>query len=481
MEKVTDFTILRLSLTGFKCFEQKAVFDFGKTAHITAANGKGKSSIADAIAYAFTGTPFFGGNGLDRLQNRNARKLEVSVEFVDGTGTTHILTRIRKGNLTTILYDGFDVRQKDISAIFGEKEVFLSILNPLYFIDSLGDSDKGLLEKLLPVVRHEDVLASLSERSRKLLQGESLLSPETYIRTRRTEIRGLEEALIRYTGQKELLDHQREKRDSQLAELETAREEAQDEIARLVVLRDESRNLDVELSALHRERECISEAIQSIADNCECPICLTVMTFAEANEVISGLKQRLSDLDSRITALDNHSGNGLSPTQADRLACLENAVREFGAKIEVFNNLPADDDYSDLILETEVEINRLKTLVSEAVQYAGVRAELMLSHLKMNRAEIVLTEVVRSTGEVKDCFRFSYEGRDYRCLSLSEKIKAGLEVSDLIKRLSSRNYPVFIDNAESICSIDNIKPFGQVICARVVRGEDLNVSFKNDR
>jgi hypothetical protein len=481
MEKITDFTILRLSLTGFKCFEQKTVFDFGKTTHITATNGKGKSSIADAIAYAFTGTPFFGSNGLDRLQNRNARKLEVSVEFVDSIRITHILTRIRKGNHTTILYDGFDFRQKDISAIFGEKEIFLSILNPLYFVDSLGDSGKSLLEKLLPVVRHEDVLASLSERSRKLLKGEPLLSPETYIRTRRAEIRELEEALIRYAGQKELLDHQREKRDSQLTELESAREEAQSEIARLAVPRDESRNLDVDLLALHRERECISDAIQSIADNCECPICLTVMTFAEADGVLSELKQRLSNLDSRITVLDNQNSDGLSPKQAERLAYLENAVREFETKIEVLNNLPADDDYSDLILETEVEITRLKSLVSEAVQYAGVRAELMLSHLKMNRAEIVLTEVVRSTGEVKDCFRFSYEGRDYRCLSLSEKIKAGLEVSDLIKRLSGRNYPVFIDNAESICSIDNVKPSGQVICARVVRGEDLNVSFKNDR
>jgi hypothetical protein len=90
----------------------------------------------------------------------------------------------------------------------------------------------------------------------------------------------------------------------------------------------------------------------------------------------------------------------------------------------------------------------------------------------------VLTELVKSTGEVKDCFKFSYDGRDYRCLSLSEKIKAGLEVSGLIKRLSGRNYPVFIDNSESICSID--MPSGQALLSRVVEGEDLNVRFGGD-
>jgi len=68
------------------------------------------------------------------------------------------------------------------------------------------------------------------------------------------------------------------------------------------------------------------------------------------------------------------------------------------------------------------------------------RTEMMLDGLKMNKAEIVLYEIVKSKRELKDCFRFSYEGRDYKCLSMSEKIKAGLEVSQLVQRLSGRNY-----------------------------------------
>jgi hypothetical protein len=111
----------------------------------------------------------------------------------------------------------------------------------------------------------------------------------------------------------------------------------------------------------------------------------------------------------------------------------------------------------------------------EVQQYAIKRAELMFTGLKMNSTEIVLTEIVKSTGELKDCFRFSYDGRDYKCLSLSEKIRAGLEVSVLIQRLTGRNYPIFVDNGESICRFGNVQIPGQVIVSRAVKGQTLQV------
>ena len=69
----------------------------------------------------------------------------------------------------------------------------------------------------------------------------------------------------------------------------------------------------------------------------------------------------------------------------------------------------------------------------------------------------------------------NYEDRPYICLSLSEKIKTGLEVSELLKKLTGINYPVFIDNGESVPVIDNVKPSGQVFAAQVVNNEQLRV------
>ena len=72
-------------------------------------------------------------------------------------------------------------------------------------------------------------------------------------------------------------------------------------------------------------------------------------------------------------------------------------------------------------------------------------------------------------------FRFTYNGRRYDRLSLSEKIRAGAEVSELVKRLTGRNYPVFFDNMESVDDLSNVRPTGQLILAKCVRNAALSV------
>ncbi len=84
-------------------------------------------------------------------------------------------------------------------------------------------------------------------------------------------------------------------------------------------------------------------------------------------------------------------------------------------------------------------------------------------------------DVVKSTGEVKDTFKFTYGGRRYDRLSLSEKIRAGMEVSELTKRLTGRNYPTFVDNMESVDDLANVRPTGQVIMAKCVSNAPLQV------
>lgn len=66
-------------------------------------------------------------------------------------------------------------------------------------------------------------------------------------------------------------------------------------------------------------------------------------------------------------------------------------------------------------------------------------------------------------------------GRRYDRLSLSEKIRAGMEVSELMKRLTGRNYPVFVDNMESVDDLANVRPTGQIIMAKCVSGAALQV------
>lgn len=132
-------------------------------------------------------------------------------------------------------------------------------------------------------------------------------------------------------------------------------------------------------------------------------------------------------------------------------------------------------DFDREIREAQEAIGKIKRTMTNVISYVSKRAELTFSQLKMNRVEISLYDVVKSTGEVKDTFKFTYSGRRYDRLSLSEKIRAGMELSELIKRLTGRNYPVFVDNMESVDDLANVRPTGQIIMAKCVSNAPLQV------
>lgn len=210
MKKIEQFQITSLMLSGFKSYEEPTELVFGNPTVITGGNGRGKSSIADAIAFAVTGCPFFGERGIDRLHNENNPDVAIRMCFVDETGTLHELNRTRRKNRMTITYDGYEIRQLDLADLFGERDVFLSILNPLYFIEELGEDGKKLLERYLPTIPHETVLSQLSEPVREHLKNETILSPEGSLKRCREEIRSLEERITYLRGQKDLAASQGE-------------------------------------------------------------------------------------------------------------------------------------------------------------------------------------------------------------------------------------------------------------------------------
>ena len=192
-------------------------------------------------------------------------------------------------------------------------------------------------------------------------------------------------------------------------------------------------------------------------------------------------EQRKAELDSLLNQIRSLSAEtecgALSMEEYERLsACkaeLEQKNTEYTAAMQTVN--AKGQDFDAKLKEIEEKIQAKKALISAAAQYVAKRSELLFASLKMNRVEISLYDVVKTTGEVKDTFRFTYNGRRYDRLSLSEKIRAGMEVSELMKRLTGRNYPQFIDNMESVDDLANVRPTGQVIMAKCVHGAPLSI------
>lgn len=597
MKKIEQFQITSLMLSGFKSYEEPTELVFGNPTVITGGNGRGKSSIADAIAFAVTGCPFFGERGIDRLHNENNPDVAIRMCFVDETGTLHELNRTRRKNRMTITYDGYEIRQLDLADLFGERDVFLSIFNPLYFIEELGEDGKKLLERYLPTIPHETVLSQLSEPVREHLKNETILSPEGSLKRCREEIRGLEERITYLRGQKDLAASQGESHEQAEQELTLQADTLREEIAELEQRQFSSMDVSamqerlVELSGRYEEAardertdtsklreqlqtlrekiarregeqyqskftEALAEASARVKDlgvryqresaaykafhaGMECPACHRSVTEQSLPEVQAALKKVLSELyaagseqraqlielqemdkkaadtfaqfkeddlgkwaaeaaemEQRCASLaeqasaeteclraeiqtltaDLEYGN-LSQSEYDHLGTCREELRQSEAKIAALQTMTAAQlpDFDREIAQANASIAEIKRKMANVIAYISKRAELTFSQLKMNRVEISLYDVVKSTGEVKDTFKFQYGGRRYDRLSLSEKIRAGMEVSELMKRLTGRNYPVFVDNMESVDDLANVRPTGQIIMAKCVSGAALQV------
>ena len=77
IQPIKKLHISSLTVQGFKGFAESRTFTFSDMNTITGHNGQGKTSIADAIAFAVTGVPFYGGARLDHLYHQDTRDISV--------------------------------------------------------------------------------------------------------------------------------------------------------------------------------------------------------------------------------------------------------------------------------------------------------------------------------------------------------------------------------------------------------------------
>lgn len=71
IQPIKQFRVTRLTISGFKGYADQKTFQFGGMNVISGHMGVGKSSIADAIAFAITGVGFYAGAKIDYLYHQD--------------------------------------------------------------------------------------------------------------------------------------------------------------------------------------------------------------------------------------------------------------------------------------------------------------------------------------------------------------------------------------------------------------------------
>lgn len=192
----------------------------------------------------------------------------------------------------------------------------------------------------------------------------------------------------------------------------------------------------------------------------------------------------VSEIRSKLDELaDLEKYGNLSEQELSELGDLEATLIGINAQIETVEQSASEERLKSALVEKDVfteQMKKYKDIVTALTEYIFKRADLATAELKMPNVEIRLFEVIRGTGEVKNAFKFDYKGREYTTLSLSEKTLAGIEISALIRRITGKDYPVCIDNTESIAAFNDVDMPSQVMLIRVVKGQPLNVKFQNN-
>ena len=586
MKRITKFMIEEITLEGLRSYQEKTSFRLGAYTQISGKNRAGKTSLCHAVSYALFGVTALGDQNIGRIMNDQGEKVEVTLQIVDQDGVRHEICRRRVRGTVTVLYNGTKARQEDIASLFGDKETFLSLFCPGYFITSMRENSREFLLKNLPAVENSEVFRQLSDVDRGCLENETFASPEVFIKDLRERNRALEKEIVFLDGK---LEHLREELSSQTKDLSVLRIELeekqkqyqtytdrqfdsieQDELLAERTLLEESleksgysqteqdfaevreqiaaekehrflspytarlSSLRSEILALRDRLTEVSSQLRQYSIGGTCPCCGSVITesmlafmqkdllhqieqiketghrkkqqfeqlrqqeASEKEKFERDREERLSHLTAKYMEIQKmrhqHSGydaitrisqidellrmGSLTESEYTEMCALSAEIKELDARIRA----KQENDPASAIEEQkhkrsgyEAEIQKNRNMIFALGEFTAKRSELAFSRLKMPNIRIQLYELIRSTGELKNVFRLLWRGREYQTLSTSEQILAGVETCWMLRRILDLDYPVYIDNTESIQGIHPGFLPSQVIFLRHIPGQELTV------
>ena len=144
-----------IKTVGFRKFEKEFETELFDTTVITGKNKSGKSNILYAIVNTLLGTNL-SGDEKSSLINKNSDSSYGELHFTDNRGENHVLIRGKnkyssKGNFISI--DGKPTTQNELTSFYKDKRLFLSVINPMYFLNKKPAEQKELVDKYLSDVK----------------------------------------------------------------------------------------------------------------------------------------------------------------------------------------------------------------------------------------------------------------------------------------------------------------------------------------
>lgn len=523
--------IKSIKTNGFRKFQDEFKTDLYSITKISGMNTSGKTNILYAIIWAFLGSNLTGDDKV-WLGNNNMESCYVEINFIDNQEKEHTLVRNKNkynNSKNFIMLDNRQVKQEDLVSFYNDKKLFLSILNPNYFINKKPAEQKELIDKYLPNLDIQTVYEKLDKVEQSILS-EVPINISQYISELRANKKLNEERIKNIRGKIEYADMivntkiEEKKKFLKEDELSLAKQE-------LSFLLAEKNPIDTEkqkeiVNSIEKEIIKTEEQIQELSIKMKkgkneylsiksepksyCPTCKQIIENKAKEFTIKNMKieleeyynkkimleKNLTDIKTKLNmekcklyAIDNNVENTVRIEEVEEqikiLETLKNDINNYNSIIDVnINNVQkAKNDieiFNNQIQEFSKSIDDIEKAIKVAqklyISYIEEKMKFATKHLK--NVSIKYYSVLKDSGELKDDFIITYKGNEFKNLSKSETIATSLELSNMFNKISGINIPIFIDDSESCADYNFIEEYSedtQILIAQVKKGQELQI------
>lgn len=145
-----------ICISGFKSYKETTIYNFSDFSEIEGKNAQGKTSIAEAIVWGLYGCDLSGDTKSDsKLKNIESEDMYIVIDF-NYNGQSNRIIRKKTKSLTLKL-NGEKISEGELSKHLPNKDLFLAIFNPKYFLNYNISKQRKLLLEMLPKIKPSNI------------------------------------------------------------------------------------------------------------------------------------------------------------------------------------------------------------------------------------------------------------------------------------------------------------------------------------
>ena len=520
------------NVKNYKGLEDGFKVEFDEITYIVGDNAKNKTTIGSLPLWILTGYNIYGSNK-EQVANDSiiiGQNTIASMTIIDNQGSEHVITRC-KGKDNFVMLDGIRTTQEILTRFYKDVHAFICSYYPNYFRSMDLAKQRELLLRILPAVSSEDAFKLLEKEEQEILE-HPIADIKGFCKSKRAEIKEITSELDKLAGSKNMLINIAIQKEDNLKKFEKQSEldnhekeyekliENTDNIVTLEEIEKDinrldskiSNNIKIELQELQKRQKKELENLDNVTSvTSTCPTCKqeiknenlikalkitykkNINTIAEKIESLKKETQELIDRKKkqiekyRVLKTPQMQEKAKMrdeiKTKIDILQKEKSEIDLFNKEVELKHNEIVNakkkiEEFDNLSKEMAETIDRYNSQLKIATRLnlLIIQEQMKKVNRYLKNVTIEFSSVNEETGEIMDVYEVKYKGRKYEKLSKSYKLRADIEISTLINKVTGINTPMFIDDVESITEIDTTNNI-QTIMAIVIKFNDLEVLY----